>query len=154
MNLELAAVLISLAALVVGFWSTVTVRGFGREQNRLQSRMLQLETAREHDRLAAAQRAALTAALHMKGKSAVLTIRNTGPAAASKVQIELNGTPIATSRLVSDAAQSTEILAPGASLEYRLISYDGMPSSYHVSLGWQDESGPGGNWSSDLTVAR
>lgn len=154
MNWDVTAVVISAIALGSSIWSTVTSARQGREQNRLQSQLLKLETDRERDRLIASQRAALTAQMQRRGTSASLVIQNTGQASAREVEIRVNGAPISAYRMIREGNRPIGVLGPGAFVDYPLITYDGMPSTYSVALRWRDGSGQEGSWESVITLAR
>jgi hypothetical protein len=159
MNWQVAAIAISLAALAVSIWSARTSAHTSLEQNRLQTEqnllqsiVVEIERARERDRVTAVKTAELSAMLFRSGNSAFLRVRNDGHAAASGIQIKVDETPIKESKLVLDANGPLEPLGPGASLDFRFLVFDGMQASYKVDLSWHDASEREGRWWSTLTL--
>lgn len=144
---------LSIIATVVAVISLALSFRTSREQNRQQRAMLRLESARERDRLADKTRANVTARLFFTDHSARLSISNAGPAPAQITNISVDDTPIAQHPLIRTEGPVT-LLAPDASVDLTMITFDGMPSLYKVDIAWEDDSGIPGMWSSQLSLPR
>jgi hypothetical protein len=81
-------------SLMVSVGAAILAWSVSNRQNRLQARMLELEEARERDRLAEGSRAELTAAMVRSSHSGRLFITNDGPAGARNIRVTLDGKPI------------------------------------------------------------
>jgi hypothetical protein len=151
MSLEL---LISIAALLASIWAVVAAKRTAKEQNRLQGQLLELEKARERDRVAEATTGSLVAALSRGEHSARLIIANGGRAEARDVSVRVNGEGIDVHQLFRKAKQPISLLAPNAHVEFLMTTYDGMPDAYLVELEWRNPDGQSGQWRSELTMVR
>ena len=151
MQVSLAALAVALGSAAVSAWAARRSVRIAGDQTTLQAQMLRLEQARERDRLATAARAVLRAKLVTKG-SLVLLVTNESDVEARVVRITVDGEPVEQHGLFR-VPPSLEVLGAGASVDLRMLTYDGMPHSYRVGLSWEDGSGVPGEWTSDLTVA-
>jgi hypothetical protein len=139
---------LSVAAIFVAIWAA-------RKANTLQGKMVQIETAREHDRVLSSKSASLSAELFRPGPhSGALRISNSGPATARNVVILFDGQPVSEHPLIHDADDAAEILGPGASVEYGITTFDQMPKLFEVALQWDDDSRENRIWQSHLTLPR
>jgi hypothetical protein len=141
---DVVAIALSLIALVVAIRAN-------HKANKLQAEGLEIEKARENDRLLAARSAFLTAELVRFAHSASLVVTNNGRSPARDIQILVDRQPISEHPQIHDSDRPVGIIGPGASTKYLLITYDQMPTSYHVALKWRDESPTPGTWESQLT---
>jgi hypothetical protein len=146
------SLLVSLAALGISVWAIMSAKRTARDQNRLQGQLLRIEKDRERDRVAEATAAVVIAEMYRLEHSARLVLHNTGRAEARLVRIAVDGTPIVKHRLFHEAKEPVPLLGPGARVEFLMITYDGMPTSYQVALEWENASGQPGRWGSQLNL--
>jgi hypothetical protein len=151
MHVSLVALVVALGSAAASGWAARRSVRIAEKQTALQEHMPRLEQARERDRLASATRAVPRAQLATK-ESVVLLVSNESDVDARSVRITLDGEPVERHGLFR-APPSLDVLGPGASVNLRMLTYDGMPHSYRIGLSWEDRSSVPGEWASDLTVS-
>jgi hypothetical protein len=136
---------IAVLALIVSVW-------VGLRQNTLQGRLLNLETARERDRLAQAKRAQLRASIVQgDAHSYYLAIENQGASEARAVTVHLDGKTLEEhDRVAVKAGEVARTLGPGVGVRYILAIAFGTPPIFDVALSWEDDTGEPGHWRSQL----
>jgi hypothetical protein len=123
---------LSVVALAVAIWSW-------RKSHRVQKRLLEIEQARETERLMHSRAARLTAKLIKEWTSDYprysLEIRNHGPAEAKEICVSLDGGPIV------DHAE----LGPESSVRHLLtVTKDETGKTHKLQVTWSDDSGQPG----------
>jgi hypothetical protein len=146
------ATVLSVLALFVSIASAVLAWWIARQQNSLQGRLLELENARERDRLKAARSARLSATVETDGRETSLLLRNHGSAAARDVRLQLDGRSALQHPLIPGGIEEVTIVGPGASTRYPLAPTFGMGRVVDVQVEWNDDSGEPGTWQSHLTL--
>lgn len=131
-------------------------------QTEQQERLVELETARERDRLMDARRAYVVASIDREKRQFpthrspttgyFLRLSNEGKAAARDIRLLLDGGPIHQHSLIPRNEEEFTTLGPGASNRYHLLVMLGSHRIIHVELTWTDESGEPGRWTSQLTL--
>jgi hypothetical protein len=149
---DLLAIGLSIVAMIVAIWSARKANWSAEIANKLQSEALGIEKVRESERVVAERRASLRARFVSAGDSYMLTIANDGHAEARELDVFVDGEPISKNQMISNSDDTFPVIGAGAQVEYRFIGYDGMPRVYRVRLNWNDDSGTGRNWQSDLTL--
>ena len=159
---EQAALIVSIAAVVVSVWAGTSAARTSKkqvrleeQQNHMQADLLRIEKSRERDRLASALRADLRALLRRGSDrmAAELRITNGGAASADNIRITIDGTSITDHDLFKFRdVKPVTAMAPGGFVAFRMLAYDGMEQRYHVAIEWDDETGPGRRWASDLSL--
>lgn len=142
---------ISAAALAVAILSALLAWKATTGQTKLQKQMLELEQARERDRLAEGTKTTVIAEMTRTRDSGRLHVVNTGPATARNIRVLLDGISLDRHPHIHKGAQSIGVLGPGGRSEFVVATWDGMPPSYHVSVTWENAGAPPGSWESDLS---
>lgn len=119
-----------------------------------QKRLIEIEEAREKDRLKDMRKADLMARLVKDGRD-LLIIENRGPAEAREISILLNGRPL--SEFPAFLLKQSEIHRIGAysSFHYRMVFCAGLkPIEYapEITITWIDDSGEPGAYQTTLTL--
>ncbi len=148
---ELASLIIAALAFLVSIWSIIAASRNGKEQNKLQKRLLNLEEARERDRQRASRSANLRAWIEREPHY-TLIIKNEGDSEARSVKTLIDGQPVLSHPLVPRGLKEMIQLGPGATISYLLAPSMGTNPMISVSLAWQDDSGDPGQWSSQLSL--
>jgi hypothetical protein len=154
---SIVALVVSLASVIVAWRTSHHQRRLQGRQNELQERLVELETARERDRLRQARSAQLLASIERveKGKPHVprtdyfLKIVNHGQAAARDIRILLDGKPMSEHPLIIRGEPELAKLGPGAESRSYLAFTMGSDRVFDVRVTWNDEAGPG-EWESQL----
>lgn len=136
--------------LIFAFWAVVATVYAGWEQrqnNKLQARIVELEEARERDRVASQRRANVTAAYVLDtvhgNRRHLLRIANAGPGTADSIVGTSDGVRLDINQHVYRAAPLGR-LGPGAWQDSVLVvTGNGPPPQFDVEVRWVDESGPG-----------
>jgi hypothetical protein len=149
-----AELLIAIAALLASIWAIVANKRTAHEQAQLQQQFLALEKSREQDRLTEASTANLQATLTRHAHSAQLIVTNVGRAEAREIHVRVDGKPVDAHEFFHAAKQPISLLGPRASFEFIMLTYDGMPDTYHVDVDWHNRDGQKSTWASDLTMMR
>jgi hypothetical protein len=136
---------ISVIALGASIWTTVTTK-------RHDSRLLQLEHAREADRVRETKSAKLIASMTRSAHSGRLRIINRGQAAARNVRVAVDGVSLDAHKLLRGLEHPVAVIGAGSTVEALLMTFDGMQGQYQLELVWDDESGQPGRWTSTVTL--
>jgi hypothetical protein len=97
-------------------------------------------------------RAQLIAAMQRQAHAGQLIISNVGDSPARALDILVDAKTPGEHQLVRAPDRRIETIGPGATVEFHITTFDGMPSTYHVALRWEDPFGVPGRWESDLTL--
>lgn len=155
---------LSALALVVSIVSVIAAVRTANTQNRLQERLVTLETAREQDRLRQARSAELRASIErserhfrerMVGRSSdvALVIRNEGVAPARAIRVMLDGKPALEHALIPRGGSDLTKLGAGASFRYLLAMSFQSPDVLDIMIEWDDESECARRWESQLKLS-
>jgi hypothetical protein len=123
-----------------------------RRQTDIQERLLALETARDEAHSRHTQRANVRGAIQKSGRDWRLIITNDGPAMARNIRVELDGGPMLAHTLVPRNQNEVTKLAPGVNARYLLAPAMGKPMTVEVRVTWDDDSGTGRSWESQLSL--
>jgi len=146
-------------------WSTSTRQHrLGERQTDLQARLVDVESAREKDRLRTTRAAALVAsvvrqtehwtAVHVRPARVdyFLRIANEGQAEARNIVVRFDGRPPAEHPLTVKGEPEVTRLGPGADARYFLAVTTNSPRLLEVELAWEDDSGEPGRWASEVKL--
>jgi hypothetical protein len=126
------------------------------KSHRTQRRLVEIEEARERDRLAERQKATLVARFHREpptmGRRDLLEIENTGLAAAREVTVLLEGKPILNHPVVVSPRKEITKIGPKSQIQYVLNLPSGGSRSYDVHVAWKDDSGEQREYDTTLTL--
>jgi len=86
--------------------------------------------------------------------AAELRITNGGAASADNIRITIDGTSIITDHDLFKfrRCEASNCNGAGRLCGVPMLAYDGMEQRYHVAIEWDDETGPGRRWASDLSI--
>ena len=152
MILAILGVVVAALALGVSIWSVVTTRRMTERQTELQERLLALETARDEARARQTQCASVRAGIQKTGRDWRLIVLNEGQATARNLKVELDDGPLLAHRLVPRGQEEVTKLGPGASARYLLAPTMGSPMTVDARVTWDDDSGAGRSWESQLSL--
>jgi hypothetical protein len=152
MVLAILGVVVAALALGVSIWSVVSSRRTANLQNELQQRLLALEIAREEERVRQAKSANLRAMIQKTGRDWRLLVTNEGEVTARNVKVELDGGPLLVHTLVPRGQDEVTKLGPGAQARYLLAPTMGSPMRVDARVTWDDDSGEGRSWESQLNL--
>jgi hypothetical protein len=138
-------------ALLVSIGAALLAWGVSNRQNKMQARLLELEEARERDRLAEGSRADVTARMVRSSQSGRLYVFNVGPTPARNIRVILDGKPISQHPYIHQGQELIGVLGPGAQKEFIVVTWDGMPTHFHCQVSWENLHGEPGAWESELT---
>jgi hypothetical protein len=138
-------------SLVISVGAAILAWSVSNRQNRLQARMLELEEARERDRLAEGSRAQVSAMMRRSSGSGRLYIDNSGPAAARNIRVTLDDKPIDKHPYIHEGQELIAVLGPGAHSEFIVKTHDAMPTAFHCQIAWDNPNGDRGFWESELS---
>lgn len=141
---------VSVVALGVSVVSGVATYRVIRAQARTQERLLALESARERGRLRETRRARLV--VQVVSGERRLVIRNEGPGAARDIRFRLDGRPFAEHDWIAKNQDEVTELGPGGEAAYVLARHMGSPGTAAAEIGWADDSGQPGAWTSQLNL--
>ena len=143
------ALLISCLALRGNLKATKQQAELGANQTELQNRLVQIEEAREQDRLAVMGRAALRARIETTPKRDWrLVIENFGASSAIAVKTLLDGKLLA-SHPAFFANQEVHKTIPELSKVSYLLS---RPGPFEINVSWTDDSGKPGRYAGPITT--
>jgi hypothetical protein len=148
----LISLLVGVLALGVSVWAVLESRSVGQRQNKLQERLLSLESARERDRLLATRSAHLRASLEKDAQFWNLVVVNDGPSEARSIQTHVDDKPLLEHALVPQGTREVTVLGAGARAPYLMAFTMGSEAVLAVRLEWEDDSGAPGRWSSQLKL--
>jgi len=143
-----AGVLVSVGSLIVAclaFWKSSCAQS---DANTVQERHVAIEEQREKDRLAASSQAELRPELRRVGNSYRLYLVNRGAAAARRIQVEMDGKPLAehTAAIINDPMPES---VGGHGEVGCLLGVFG--SSLKVKIVWDDDYGRDRTYETILT---
>ncbi len=158
-------VVVAVTAIMVSTAAILVARRTASRQNELHARMLELETARERDRIRQTRSAELRASIqreepHWKearladtGPRHSLVVRNYGAVTARDVRVLLDGRPALEHSLVLRGEHDITVLGPGADFGYVLAVTFSSARVLGARIEWQDDSGESRRaWESQLKV--
>lgn len=145
-NSEFAVFILSLVSLCIAIAAMLT-------SWRTQKRIVEIEEAREKDRLKDMRKADLMARLVTDGQDQLI-IENKGPAEAREISIQLNGRSL--SEFPAFVGDQPEIhrVGPYSSFHYMMAFSCGLdPAVYapEITINWTDNSGESGTYQTTLT---
>ena len=147
------AIVVAIGSAMLALWASLEQRRIAADQNRLQRRVVELEEARERDRLDDQRRAEVSAVIDTGAGRAELVVVNAGPAPARKVWVLIDGV---TPQLHQQFRRGDHLLGrdlgPGGRMAIALLVHDGMKRVFDVQLRWADGSSEERKWESTLTV--
>ena len=91
-------------------------------------------------------------AIQKSGRDWRLIVVNDGPATARNVRVELDGGTLMAHTLVPRGQQEVTMLGPGVPARYLLAPAQGKPMVVNARIVWDDESGNGRSWESQLSL--
>jgi hypothetical protein len=138
------------AAFIISLVSIFIAAGAMFTSWRTQKRQVEIEEAREKDRLKERHKADLVARLVRDGRD-LLIIENKGPAEAREISILLNGRSL--SEFPAFVGGQSEIHRVGAysSFHYLMAFYAGVELTPEITINWIDDSGEPGIYQTTLT---
>jgi len=153
MDVQASSLIIAVVALIVSTWAGWSSRHTAKEQNRIQARLLSLESVRERDRQSYIRRASLRAQIVREPEQYVFIVRNEGNGQARAIQVLIDGKQISDHGTILDlGSQTVHTLGPGAEAKYLAAITFGSPLVYNVDLSWEDDTGAPGHWQSQITI--
>jgi hypothetical protein len=119
--------------------------------NEIQRRLLGIEHARERDRLAERDGAAVRAEI-IKGPKGAWDIRihNRGPSEARNIQVYLDDIPLAQSARVHARSAAPFVLGPGTHRDFPVQLTLGSRADFNLAITWTDNAQPEGRWRATL----
>jgi hypothetical protein len=151
----MTAGLLSGLAIVVSVLAAIIAWRASVKANRLQGRVVELEEARERDRITEQSRANVSAVITQFGAGNVpnLVVMNAGPAPARSVWVLIDGvTPQMHQQFRKGDDLLGRDLGPGGRMGIALRVHDGMQRMFDVRLRWSDGTGDDRTWESTLTL--
>jgi hypothetical protein len=148
------ASLLSFGAIVV---SIVALR----KSQKTQKRLVEIEEARERDRVAEKQKANLTARIDTEvltsGTRRVtqyfLCIANEGAGEARAIKVKLDGVPLLKHQTTQPTVkQEIDHVGPKSSFRYKLFTADQLRPPSEIEISWEDDSGEPGKYKTSLTA--
>lgn len=145
-NSEFAASILSLVSIFIAIAAMLT-------SWKTQKRIVEIEEAREKDRLKDLRKADLMARLVTNGGDRLI-IENKGSAEAREISIQLNGHPL--SEFPAFVGNQSEIhrVGPNSSFRYQMafcMGLDSMVYTPEITINWTDDSGEPGAYQTTLT---
>jgi len=132
------------------------------KSHRTQKRLVEIEEAREQDRISQSRKAHLTAkivneepprtATSQVHRKHYLVIENGGPVKAKDISISLGGKPALDSGLIENPKEEIGEIEPKSPFRYELRPGLTPNSSLLVTITWKDESGEPGTYSMKLSM--
>ena len=153
-EIAILALMVSIGAALLAWSVSHRQNRLQADQNRLQGRMLELEEARERDRLAEGTSATVTAAMVRTIDSGRLYVLNAGPAAARNIRVSLDEKPLNRHPFIHEGVEAIGVLGPDARAEFVVTTWDGMPSRFRCHITWNNSESGIGVWESELTFLR
>lgn len=122
---------------------------------RVNRKQLNIEIARENDRLQKTKKASLIPSVFMKdSRRKRFAVRNIGEAAASDVLIWINDLPLSNQgqRPIVIADEEIHFIGPLSTIDYPMLGPgEGESRSIQVKITWSDDSGKPGSCRHTLT---
>jgi hypothetical protein len=148
-NSDTLSLVISFGSGAIAIWAIIEAKRAAQESNRLQSRIVLIETERERDRLDEKNHTAVEASF----ASRRLILRNVGARPAHDVEVFVDGSPrTATDLIGRDKPQVLELLGVGAEIAYHVRVYDAMKRDYRIRVTWRNVEGNSESWESLLEL--
>lgn len=132
-----------------------------RSSRKTERQFLEIETARERDRLSKARKAFLMARMtreeRLRGGAGLqsvfyLVIENRGEAEARDIRLRLDGRPFREHCAGLADFKDPQRLGPGSPLRYQLaLAFECVPP-FNLELSWRDDSGEPGSYQTTLTI--
>jgi hypothetical protein len=144
--LTVAAFAISILSVLLSWWVSRRQTQLSSGQTRVQARLLDLEEAREHDRLASGARAQVTVEMVRTRDTGRLYVLNDGPASARNVRVTLDGQPLHEHQLIHEGVGSIGTIGPGARVEFIVTTWDSVQARFHAEATWDNPSGQSESW--------
>lgn len=127
---------------------------------RTQNRLVDIEDAREKDRLTEKQKANLTARISREPltrgtRSATqyfLYIENSGSSEARDIKINLDGKPLLAHSSILENTEEVTQVGPNSYFRYLLVLSSKGRSPSNIEVTWEDDSGEPGKYSTTLTL--
>lgn len=135
--------LLAVAALVVSIYAI-------RKSHRTERRMLEIEEAREKDRLQQANRAFVKAYVE-KGQRTFLVLENSGESEAREIELKLDGQPVLQHPVVIKSQPEHRQLSPKSSVKYIVEPIWGNSINCEIEINWMDNTGEKGNNNNTVT---
>jgi hypothetical protein len=145
-NSEFAASILSLVSLCIAIAAMLT-------SWKTQKRIVEIEEAREKDRLKDLRKADLIARLVTNGGDRLI-IENKGSAEAREISIQLNGRPLLEFPAFVGNQPEIHKVGPNSSFHYLMAFYAGLDLINYtpeISINWTDDSGEPGAYQTTLT---
>ena len=141
-----AAFLVTLASVFVSIAVHV-------KRQRTQQRVLTIEEEREADRKRRALKAELQARIVKDERNTDwLEINNRGEAAATEVDVRLDGIPVADHPAVGvQQGELVQLIGPHSNVRYLLVLTMQERPPYEIAITWRDRSGEPGEYRTTLT---
>jgi len=142
---------LSALALIVSLFALYKSVQSAKLGNDIQRRLLGIEHARERDRLAEKDGAAVQAEI-IKGPKGAWDIRihNRGPSEARSIQVFLDDIPLAQSARVHARNAAPFILGPGTHRDFPVQLTIGSRTEFNLAITWSDNAQPEGRWRATL----
>jgi len=148
--------LVAAGALAVSIIALAVSIRTQRKQGSLQSRLVEIEEARELSRQQQARKAMLRAEIirteHRSISQFRLQISNDGEAPAFKVMAWLEDDPLMEHRAIPGNQHEITEIGRRSSVSYLLSITFGLHPPWRFRLAWQDESGTPGEYETTLTI--
>lgn len=142
-NSAFAAFIISLVSIFIAAVAMFT-------SWRTQKRQIEIEEAREKDRLKNMRKADLMAKLVRDGRD-LLIIENKGSAEAREISILLNGRSLSEFSAFVRKQSEIKSVGPFSSFHYLMAFHSGVDLSPEITIHWLDDSGEPGIYQTTLT---
>lgn len=140
----------SFGAFAAAVFGVVVSRDANQRSHDTQKKLLDLEKARENDRIADRGRAEVRARFVPHGNGRRLQFYNEGQGIARNVRITVSGKPMAEDNRLADRSGGFETIGPGGTAMVIATSTLQAEPLFQLCITWDDESGRPGIWESDL----
>jgi hypothetical protein len=143
---------VSILALVVSVMALRKSTQAQREANLAQKRIVEIEEAREKDRLVETKRAEIRAALRKTGSSSYrIYIINDGQAGARNIVAMMDGKPYREHRGAMREFDVPATLGPNSEASLPIGIHSGCVPPFDLRITWDDDSGTGREYHTTLT---
>lgn len=141
-----SAFVVSLAAIVFSFIAWLKSRQIEKKQ-------LEIEEAREKDRLAEKQKANLTAQIMRDERGRlILRIENKGLGEARDIRVWLDGKQISDHPVFVKGQKEIFVVGPQSYFQYLIAITSSCPCPSGIAITWADDSGEPGFYRTTLTL--
>lgn len=141
------------AAFIISLLSIFIAAGAMFTSWRTQKRQVEIEEAREKDRLKEMRKADLMARLAKDGRD-LLIIENKGSAEAREISIKLNGRSLSEFPVFMRNQPEIRRVGPYSSFHYQMAFCGGLEQMVYtpeITINWTDDSGEPGAYQTTLT---